>query len=177
MTEATSHSGSMATSSYSVLPATNQPPNATPVDVLQQVLATPRDQTPTMKCNQCQQTFDQLSLFETHMCCKSPDKPFECGHCSEAFGTTSELHKHVLSHSNERPFKCGFCGNTFTTSATLSTHMQTHNVERAFRCLKCNNTFSTASQLSRHMRTSGECSTQYQNNVAATPYALTLNRG
>ena len=109
------------------------------------------------KCGQCQRSFTQRALLQSHICPGMADRPYKCGHCADSFSQSSDLRTHVVRHTNEKPFKCGYCSRSFAGATTLNNHIRTHTGEKPFVCTKCKKMFSTASQLSRHQRIPAEC--------------------
>ncbi|XP_063244048.1 zinc finger protein 271-like isoform X2 [Bacillus rossius redtenbacheri] len=121
-------------------------------------------------------TLDEDVLFAMHGMCVS--LPIQCDFCEEMFDDLEEFDSHIANHKEQRVFSCQLCSNSYVSWSNLVAHRKachggsvlscdqcsgrTHHPDLApvnygvkgfpVGCEECDEGFSSLVQLSRHYR-------------------------
>ena len=104
------------------------------------------------QCNECTESFSDVSKFDFHQQIHSGEKSHTCSECGKSFCYSSALRIHQRVHSGEKRYKCDECGKEFSQNSQLQTHQKVHTVEKPFKCEQCGKGFSRRSTLTVHCK-------------------------
>ncbi|XP_025201223.1 zinc finger protein 83-like isoform X2 [Melanaphis sacchari] len=125
-----------------------------------------------IKCNSCQELFDNQNILTTHIC-----KSSTCKYCLEVFKNVSSLKRHYkyVHQKNNEFFDCDICKISFMCSSSLNEHKKKHTqceknksltfnvnnkintekeemyLDEEFKCDLCMKSFSSQSQIVPHI--------------------------
>ena len=87
------------------------------------------EQSKTLQCILCNETFQNMSSLEMHM--KSSICQRVCKYCGKYFEHLSWYKRHLRHHLNVRPFQCSTCGLSFHEKSYMLRHQKTvHGVKK-----------------------------------------------
>ena len=129
--------------------------------------------TPTFKCTNCGEKYNQKSELEAHRQREHWNKlPYSCDQCSKSFGRKDTLKRHVITKhtpggkeelNNYKKFLCSICGKRFPRLAKLNKHrdwvhlgkrqQQKHDPSQQLPslCSHCGKTYADNKLLSSHI--------------------------
>ena len=116
-----------------------------------------------MKCNHCDETFENRILWEAHIQSEHRLNPYVCSFCTDvSFPTRGLLKKHQLEEHSDQyettvvkaEWPCDFpeCKYVGKTRRNLWSHKRNHRTEKPFKCDQCD----YACKLSANLRTHKE---------------------
>lgn len=108
-----------------------------------------------LKCEHCDQRFDNRSNFDRHQKLHAETKKsFICDHCGLEYYTLAALKEHTLAkHSNpnqKKMHECEVCQKQFVSRGLYKRHIVVHSEDRPFHCDQCSNAFKLKTHLVRH---------------------------
>ena len=106
----------------------------------------------TLKCNECNQLFQNHSEFIDHMDAEHGiKKPYQCSDCVKCYGTKGHLAIHIKNVHAPR-FECAVCHKRCGFQSQLTQHYVIHSDERPFECSQCDSSFKVKGDLTKHVR-------------------------
>ena len=89
------------------------------------------------KCNQCDSTSSQTSIFGRHLKTHSSKKPYKCKQCDFGSAEAGNLKRHMKTHSEDKLHKCNQCDFASLQAGNLRIHLKTHSWDKPFKCSIC----------------------------------------
>ena len=114
-----------------------------------------------MKCNHCDESFENRILWEAHIQSEHRMNPYVCSICPNvSFPTRGFLKKHLLQEHPEHyemtvvkaEWPCDFPDCTYVgkTRRNLWAHKRNHRTEKPFKCDQCDYTSKQSANLKIH---------------------------
>uniref|UniRef100_H3BCZ7 GDNF inducible zinc finger protein 1 n=1 Tax=Latimeria chalumnae TaxID=7897 RepID=H3BCZ7_LATCH len=110
-------------------------------------------------CDKCNQTFQYVKQYQTHMGAEHDINivvKYSCDICAQLFSNHQNLRQHRLTvHTNERRFACIFCEKRFKSQKDINDHVRrVHEKKRTPQsCPYCDKIISSKCGLKVHIRT------------------------
>lgn len=121
----------------------------------QQIESPGGNNSPSFRCDRCDQSFPCLSNLQGHVRIHTQSRRFICpeSSCGKEFALRRNLHIHMRSHTGDRPYSCPVCPKRFARKENRKAHLKLHSGVKPFRCPVCAKAFARKSHLSEHSRT------------------------
>jgi len=105
-----------------------------------------------ISCEQCDKTFSQPSMLNTHLAMHEGKKVFPCPYCDRVLSQQKSMKVHIRTHTGERPYACKICGKSYKQISQLGYHKTTHSTERPHVCVTCGAAFKSPVVLYLHIK-------------------------
>ena len=97
-----------------------------------------KEQLKQVQCKECSLSFARLCILKKHILVVHP-KTIKCNQCDEVFDQNWKLEEHLKIHVNQTNFHCNICDKTFLLQWRLRKHMKGHEQKNVKFCRFFNN--------------------------------------